>query len=83
MVDHSDEIPCSGKFLLHQGVQRRIAITLCHEGSPDLIWRDVKEVVIGNLNFDILEACKMRGKRMKSECCYFRQFEKPVIKTFV
>ncbi len=49
MVDHSDEMPCSGKFLLHQGVQRRIAITLCHESGSDLIWKDVKEVVIGKI----------------------------------
>lgn len=47
-VDHSDEVPCSGKFLLHQGVQRRIAITICHETGSDIIWKEVKEVVIGN-----------------------------------
>jgi hypothetical protein len=40
-------MPCQGKFLLHQGVQRRIIITLCHESGSDLIWKDVKEVVIG------------------------------------
>ncbi len=49
MVDHSDDLPCSGKFLLHQGVQRRICITLCHESGTDLIWKDVKEVVIGRV----------------------------------
>jgi hypothetical protein len=47
VVDHSDDVPCTGKFLLHQGLQRRIAITLCHESTSDLIWKDVKEVVIG------------------------------------
>jgi hypothetical protein len=48
-IDHSDESPCNGKFLLHQGVQRRIAITLCHESGADIVWKDVKEVVIGKL----------------------------------
>ena len=47
VVDHSDDQPCSGKLLLHQGVQRRIANTLCHESGSDIIWKDVKEVVIG------------------------------------
>ncbi|CAF0730672.1 unnamed protein product [Brachionus calyciflorus] len=48
-VDHSEDMPCTGKFLLHQGVQRRIAITICHESGSDLIWKDVKEVFIGNI----------------------------------
>jgi kinesin family protein 1 len=46
-------MPCQGKFLLHQGVQRRIIITLCHETASDLIWKDVKEVVIGKLFYVI------------------------------
>jgi len=50
VVDHSEDLPCTGKFLLHQGLQRRIAITICHETSKDLIWKDVKEVVIGNVS---------------------------------
>jgi kinesin family protein 1 len=47
VVDHTEDVPCSGKFLLHQGVQRRITITLCHESNPDLVWKEIKEVVIG------------------------------------
>lgn len=46
-VDHSDDVPCSGRFILHQGIQRRIGITLCHESGSELIWKDVQEVVIG------------------------------------
>jgi hypothetical protein len=46
-VDHFDDIPCSGRFILHQGIQRRIGITLCHETSTDLIWKNVREVVVG------------------------------------
>ncbi len=48
-VDHSDDIPCAGKFLLHQGVQRRIAVTICHEDSSEIAWKDVKEIVIGRV----------------------------------
>jgi kinesin family protein 1 len=46
-VDHSDDVPCSGRFILHQGIQRRIGITLCHESGSELIWKDVQEVVVG------------------------------------
>lgn len=49
-VDHSDDSPCCGKFLLHQGVQRRITVTICHEGGSELIWKDVKEIVIGRIH---------------------------------
>ncbi|CAF0916937.1 unnamed protein product, partial [Didymodactylos carnosus] len=48
-VDHSDDVPCSGRFLLHQGIQRRIGITLCHESGSELIWKDVREVVVGRI----------------------------------
>jgi kinesin family protein 1 len=54
MVDHTEDVPCSGKFLLHQGVQRRITITLCHESNPDLVWKEIKEVVVGKIHFLIL-----------------------------
>ena len=47
MVDHFDENPCSGRFILHQGIQRRIGITLCYETNTELIWKNVREVVIG------------------------------------
>lgn len=49
VVDHSDNQPCAGLFMLHQGIQRRIAITIMQEQSPeiDLIWKDVKELVVG------------------------------------
>lgn len=47
IVDHSEDTPCAGKFLLHQGLQRRIAITISHDSNADLVWKDVKEVVIG------------------------------------
>jgi kinesin family protein 1 len=61
VVDHSDDQPCSGKFLLHQGVQRRIAITLCHESGSDIIWKDVKEVVIGKYILVYVFFCQIIG----------------------
>ncbi len=48
-IDHSESLPCTGKFLLHQGVQRRIAVTICHEYSSDTKWKDVKEIIIGRV----------------------------------
>ncbi|XP_050665675.1 kinesin-like protein unc-104 isoform X2 [Leptidea sinapis] len=49
VVEHSDELPCRGLFLLHQGIQRRIRITILHEPSSDLAWTDVRELVIGRI----------------------------------
>ncbi|UJR14198.1 hypothetical protein I4U23_001191 [Adineta vaga] len=48
-VDHSDDVPCSGRFILHQGIQRRIGITLCHESNSDPIWKNIREVVVGQI----------------------------------
>lgn len=47
VVDHSDDLPCRGLFLLHQGIQRRIRITIVHEHAPELHWKDVRELVVG------------------------------------
>ncbi|XP_047535808.1 kinesin-like protein unc-104 isoform X8 [Vanessa atalanta] len=49
VVEHSDELPCRGLFLLHQGIQRRIRITILHEPSSDLQWTDVRELVVGRI----------------------------------
>ncbi|XP_063537382.1 kinesin-like protein unc-104 isoform X3 [Cydia strobilella] len=49
VVEHSDELPCRGLFLLHQGIQRRIRITILHEPSGDLQWSDVRELVVGRI----------------------------------
>jgi len=53
VVDHCDDVPCNGTFMLHQGIQRRIAITIMQDQSPetDLIWKDVKELVVGQFYF--------------------------------
>lgn len=47
VVDHSEDLPCRGLFLLHQGIQRRIRITIVHEHAPELRWKDVRELVVG------------------------------------
>ncbi|XP_060574744.1 kinesin-like protein unc-104 isoform X4 [Ruditapes philippinarum] len=49
VVDHSDGMPCSGTYMLHQGIQRRLAITITHEQGPDFFWKDVKELVVGRI----------------------------------
>ncbi|XP_034243948.1 kinesin-like protein unc-104 isoform X7 [Thrips palmi] len=49
VVDHSDELPCRGLFLLHQGIQRRIRVTIVHEMANELRWRDVRELVVGRI----------------------------------
>jgi kinesin family protein 1 len=36
VVDHSQGLPTHGVFLMHQGIQRRIKITVCHEKGDDL-----------------------------------------------
>jgi len=48
-VDHSEDLPGTGTFLLHQGIQRRIALTIVHENGPDLIWQDIREMVVGRI----------------------------------
>lgn len=51
VVEHSDELPCRGLFLLHQGIQRRIRITIVHDHEAELKWRDVRELVVGKQLF--------------------------------
>ncbi|XP_077462838.1 kinesin-like protein KIF1A isoform X8 [Stigmatopora argus] len=49
VVDHRGGMPCHGTFLLHQGLQRRITMTIVHESGGDIEWRDVRELVVGRL----------------------------------
>ena len=49
LVDHSDDLPCRGQYFLHHGLQRRIRITVVHDTSPDLRWKDVRELVVGRI----------------------------------
>lgn len=46
-ITHGDHLPCRGVFGLHQGIQRRIRITIVHETDEDVKWRDVREVLVG------------------------------------
>ena len=50
-----------GTFLLHQGIQRRVSITIVHESGPELIWRDVKELVVGRIR-KTPEWCELDGE---------------------
>ncbi|XP_067369443.1 kinesin-like protein KIF1A isoform X3 [Channa argus] len=49
VVDHRGGMPCHGTFLLHQGLQRRITVTIVHESGGDVEWRDIRELVVGRL----------------------------------
>uniref|UniRef100_A0A8C8A1T1 plus-end-directed kinesin ATPase n=1 Tax=Oryzias sinensis TaxID=183150 RepID=A0A8C8A1T1_9TELE len=49
IVDHTGGLPCHGTFLLHQGIQRRITVTLIHEKGSELHWKDVRELVVGRI----------------------------------
>uniref|UniRef100_A0AAQ6AKZ2 plus-end-directed kinesin ATPase n=1 Tax=Amphiprion ocellaris TaxID=80972 RepID=A0AAQ6AKZ2_AMPOC len=49
VVDHSGGLPCHGTYLLHQGIQRRITVTLIHEKGSELHWKDVRELVVGRI----------------------------------
>uniref|UniRef100_A0A8C2A598 plus-end-directed kinesin ATPase n=1 Tax=Cyprinus carpio TaxID=7962 RepID=A0A8C2A598_CYPCA len=51
VVDHSGGLPCHGTYLLHQGIQRRITVTLIHEKGSELHWKDVRELVVGQYKF--------------------------------
>ncbi|XP_036841522.1 kinesin-like protein KIF1A isoform X9 [Oncorhynchus mykiss] len=49
VVDHRGGMPCHGTFLLHQGIQRRITVTIAHETGNDVEWKEVKELVVGRI----------------------------------
>ncbi|XP_015421387.1 PREDICTED: kinesin-like protein KIF1B isoform X12 [Myotis davidii] len=49
VVDHTAGLPCQGTFLLHQGIQRRITMTIVHEKGSELHWKDVRELVVGRI----------------------------------
>ncbi|KAM4770327.1 kinesin-like protein KIF1A isoform 17-T17 [Cyanocitta cristata] len=49
VVDHRGGMPCHGTFLLHQGIQRRISVTLVHETGSLIRWKEVRELVVGRI----------------------------------
>ncbi|XP_052331514.1 kinesin-like protein KIF1A isoform X20 [Oncorhynchus keta] len=48
-VDHRGGMPCHGTFMLHQGIQRRVTVTIVHETGGDIKWKDVRELVVGRI----------------------------------
>ncbi|XP_016105351.1 kinesin-like protein KIF1A isoform X4 [Sinocyclocheilus grahami] len=67
VVDHRGGMPCHGTFLLHQGIQRRITVTIAHETGNDIEWKEVKELVIGRIRNTPEElAMILSGRRLKS-----------------
>ncbi|CAG5136304.1 unnamed protein product, partial [Candidula unifasciata] len=49
VVDHSEDMPTKGVFMLHQGIQRRLRITIVHEKRTHFSWKDVRELVVGRI----------------------------------
>ncbi|KAJ8277076.1 hypothetical protein GJAV_G00071230 [Gymnothorax javanicus] len=49
VVDHRGGMPCHGTFMLHQGLQRRITVTIVHETGRDIEWKEVRELVVGRI----------------------------------
>ncbi|XP_006893493.1 PREDICTED: kinesin-like protein KIF1A isoform X2 [Elephantulus edwardii] len=49
VVDHRGGMPCMGTFLLHQGIQRRLTVTLLHETGSHIRWKEVRELVVGRI----------------------------------
>ena len=49
LVDHEDETPCKGTFLMHQGIQRRIRLTILHDPDADVAWKEIRELVVGRV----------------------------------
>ncbi|XP_026769891.3 kinesin-like protein KIF1A isoform X11 [Pangasianodon hypophthalmus] len=49
VVDHRGGMPCHGTFLLHQGIQRRVTVTIVHETGGDINWKEVRELVVGRI----------------------------------
>ncbi|RUS83751.1 hypothetical protein EGW08_008502 [Elysia chlorotica] len=49
VVDHTDDLPTRGTFMLHQGIQRRLRITITHEKNNHFAWKDVRELVVGRI----------------------------------
>ncbi|XP_050967602.1 kinesin-like protein KIF1A isoform X19 [Labeo rohita] len=49
VVDHRVGMPCHGTFMLHQGIQRRVTVTMVHESGDDIKWKEVRELVVGRI----------------------------------
>ncbi|XP_058635698.1 kinesin-like protein KIF1A isoform X9 [Onychostoma macrolepis] len=49
VVDHRIGMPCHGTFMLHQGIQRRVTVTIVHESGQDIEWKEVRELVVGRI----------------------------------
>lgn len=48
-VDRSEPEPHKTAFLLHQGIQRKLCVTLVHEQDNLIKWGNVREVLVGRI----------------------------------
>lgn len=49
VVDQHDDTPCRGTLLFHQGIQRRIRVTIMHHPDYDVAFKDLRELVMGRV----------------------------------
>ncbi|XP_028848806.1 kinesin-like protein KIF1B isoform X5 [Denticeps clupeoides] len=93
VVDHTGGLPCNGTYLLHQGIQRRITVTLIHEKGSELHWKDVRELVVGRirnksevddtaadavLSLNIISAKNIKSSQNSNRLC----IDKDIARTF-
>jgi hypothetical protein len=56
-VEHADGGAGLSTFLLQQGQQRRVVLTIAHESGAELAWGKVAELSIGSVFFVWLFCC--------------------------
>ena len=49
VVESTEEAVVSGTFLLHQGIQRRLTVTVVHEDGSNLDFHQVYMMTVGNI----------------------------------
>lgn len=52
-VLHTNDGFGDGTFMLHQGIQRRVMMTISHESGAELEWDKVQEIVIGEFEAEL------------------------------
>lgn len=65
-MDYFKEAPKATASLSSQpqGLQRRIAVTIVHESGGDMEWKDIRELVVGEFDF---QAFMTRMKKNNAE----------------
>lgn len=67
-LDYFKEAPKATASLSSQpqGLQRRIAVTIVHESGGDMEWKDIRELVVGEFDFQAFMT-RMKKTMQKTE----------------